>query len=251
MLQEIKIMSVKLDVYNQEGKKTGSQEVPETVFGLPQNDALVHQVYISKLANTRRPYAHTKTRGEVRGGGRKPWRQKGTGRARHGSTRSPIWVGGGVTFGPRNDRVFTKKVNKKMNRKAIVTALSAKAAAGNIYIIESLEYPELKTKHGANLIMGLGIQGKSAVVYGTTEDKGFSRVLRNLPRVKPVNINRLNILDILNNKYCIISKKALTHVINQYANTSTHIQKESGEGKTGDSEEKTEGRKAARAGKEK
>ncbi|MEX0877314.1 MAG: 50S ribosomal protein L4 [Candidatus Spechtbacterales bacterium] len=235
---------IKLEVYNKEGKKTGSQEVPETVFGLSRNDALVHQVYTSKLANKRRPYAHTKTRAEVRGGGRKPWRQKGTGRARHGSTRSPIWVGGGVTFGPRNDRVFSKKVNKKMNRKAIVTALSAKAEAGNIYVAESLEYPELKTKHGAGFIFQLGIQGKSAVVYGTAEDKGFSRVFRNLPRVKPVNINRLNILDILDNRYCIISKTALTHIINQYANTSTHIQKESGEGKAPNSEEKTERRKA-------
>lgn len=236
-------MAIKLDVYNKEGKKTGTQEVPEGIFGLEANDALMHQVFTAKLANTRRHYAHTKTRADVRGGGRKPWRQKGTGRARHGSTRSPIWVGGGVTFGPRNERVFSKKVNKKMNKKAIAVALSSKASAGALYLVESFDYKEPKTKYGAGFLSALDILGRSAVVYGTKEDKNFARVFRNIPKAKPVNINRLNVLDLLNSRFCVLSQNALTHIINQYANTSTHIQKGAAKGSAGDSEKKAEGAK--------
>ena len=126
---------MELVVYNQEGKKVGSQKVPSNIFGLKMNQALVHQVYTIKLANQRVNYAHTKTRADKRGGGRKPWRQKGTGRARHGSVRSPLWVGGGVTFGPRREQVFSKKINKKMNKKAIAIVLSSKAKENNITFV--------------------------------------------------------------------------------------------------------------------
>ena len=102
-----------MDIFDKAGKSVGKIDLPIEVFGLDSNDSLVHQVYIAKRANQRRTYAHTKDRSEVRGGGKKPWRQKGTGRARHGSNRSPIWVGGGVTFGPTNERNFSKKINKK------------------------------------------------------------------------------------------------------------------------------------------
>src|SRR3989338_5603717 len=114
------------EVYNQEGQMAGKIELPDSVFGLPWNDDLVHQVIVSMQSNKRTPVAHTKNRGEVSGTGRKPWRQKGTGRARHGSRRSPIWIGGGVAHGPRNDRNFTKKINVKMMKKAFYTILSQK-----------------------------------------------------------------------------------------------------------------------------
>lgn len=114
-------------IYNQKGKESGTLTLDEKVFGLSWNADLVHQVITSMMSNARTPIAHTKTRGEVRGGGKKPWRQKGTGRARHGSTRSPIWVGGGVAHGPRNDKNYARKVNKKMKAKALYTILSQDA----------------------------------------------------------------------------------------------------------------------------
>ena len=119
-------------IYNQKGKEAGKITLPEEVFGLPWNADLVHQVVTSMLGNARTPVAHTKIRGEVRGGGKKPWKQKGTGRARHGSTRSPIWVGGGVTHGPRNDKIYARKINRKMKAKALYTILSKKAKDGEI-----------------------------------------------------------------------------------------------------------------------
>src|SRR3990167_5939340 len=117
---------MKSDVYNAQGKKAGSVELPESVFGVKWNDSLMHQVVTSMQANARPSVAHTKSRGEVRGGGKKPWRQKGTGRARHGSSRSPIWKGGGVTHGPRNEKVYTRAIPRNMRAKALFMALSRK-----------------------------------------------------------------------------------------------------------------------------
>jgi large subunit ribosomal protein L4 len=132
-------------VYNQKGE-SNSVTVPENIFGLPWNGDLVHQVVVSMQSSARNPIAHTKTRGEVRGGGKKPWQQKGTGRARHGSSRSPIWVGGGVTHGPRNDKNYDRKVNKKMKAKALFTILSRKYREGEIFFIDSLSLSGIKTK---------------------------------------------------------------------------------------------------------
>ncbi|MEX0870119.1 MAG: 50S ribosomal protein L4 [Candidatus Spechtbacterales bacterium] len=220
--------SIKIDIYNKEGKKTGSQEVPESILGLKENDTLVHQVYVSKLSNKRIPYAHTKTRGEIRGGGRKPWRQKGTGRARHGSIRSPIWRGGGVTFGPRNDRAFSKKVNKKMNRKAILTALSSKVNGGKLYVVDSLDYEDPKTKFAASLLSALKISKSSVLIYGTTKDNNFFRVFRNIPKTTPSSIDNLNLIDILNHANCVLSKEALNKVVEQYKEKDEKDRKEAG-----------------------
>ena len=118
--------SLKIKVYTQDGKETKELALNPAVFGVAVKESVVHQVMVAQMANSRVAIAHTKTRAEVRGGGRKPWKQKGTGRARHGSTRSPIWVGGGVTFGPRSDRNFSQKVNKKMKTKALFMCLSDK-----------------------------------------------------------------------------------------------------------------------------
>src|SRR5271170_2228139 len=126
------------DVYNLQNEKVGTMELPADVFGARWNETLVKQVLEAQLANRRSPWAHTKTRGEVRGGGRKPWRQKGTGKARHGSTRSPIWVGGGVAHGPRNDRDYSQKVNKKMKQAALFVVLSRKAKDGEVKVFETL-----------------------------------------------------------------------------------------------------------------
>lgn len=207
---------MKLDTYNQDGKKIGTYDAPDNLFGLPLNNDLVYQVFRAKISNARKNYAHTKTRAEVRGGGRKPWRQKGTGRARHGSIRSPIWVGGGVTFGPSRDKSYAKKINKKMNSKAIFTVLSSKARNKNIFVIENLDYSEPKTRQGVKLIDKLKINSQTNVIYGVKKDQNFKLVFRNIPRTTPVSIDGLNVVDVLRNSNCIFSKEALDQIVNKY-----------------------------------
>ncbi|MEO8637554.1 MAG: 50S ribosomal protein L4 [Candidatus Taylorbacteria bacterium] len=143
------------NVYNQKGEETDKITLPEAVFGLPWNGDLVHQVVVSMMSSARHPIAHTKNRGDVSGGGKKPWQQKGTGRARHGSIRSPLWVGGGVTHGPRNDKNFERKVNKKMKSKALFTILSKKQKQGEIIFIDEILLPEAKTKHAIGVLKTL------------------------------------------------------------------------------------------------
>ena len=137
---------MKADVYNLKNEVVGTVELPSAVFGAKWNATLVQQVLEAQLANARSPWAHAKDRSEVRGGGKKPWRQKGTGRARHGSTRSPIWVGGGKAHGPRNDRDYSQKVNKKMKRVALFSVLSKKAKDGEMKVFDSLMIEAPKTK---------------------------------------------------------------------------------------------------------
>ncbi len=139
-------------IYNQAGKETGTITLPEAIFGLGWNADLVHQVVTSMMSSARNPIAHTKTRGEVRGGGKKPWKQKGTGQARHGSTRSPIWVGGGVAHGPRNDKNYDRKVNRKMKAKALYTILSQKMRDGEVTFMESVSVADGKTKNALDII---------------------------------------------------------------------------------------------------
>ena len=133
-------------IYNQKAEETGKISLPENIFGVSWNSDLVHQVVTSQMSNKRVGTAHTKDRSEVRGGGRKPWKQKGTGQARHGSSRSPIWVGGGVTHGPRNEKNYNRKVNKKMAVKALFTVLSKKLKDGEVYFIDAINLPAIKTK---------------------------------------------------------------------------------------------------------
>jgi large subunit ribosomal protein L4 len=142
-------------VYNQKGKSVGTFALPEAIFGLPWNGDLVHQVVSAMQANARTPVAHTKDRSDVRGGGRKPWKQKGTGRARHGSTRSPIWRGGGVTHGPINDKDYSQKINKKMRAKALYTVLSEKVRRGQIIFLEELTMKNVKTKDAVMVLTDL------------------------------------------------------------------------------------------------
>jgi len=142
-------------IYNSKGKEAGEINLPEEVFGLKWNADLVHQVLASLATSARDPIAHTKDRGDVRGGGKKPWQQKGTGRARHGSSRSPIWVGGGVAHGPRNEKNFDRKVNKKANSKAIATILSAKLRDGEIFFVDSLALTAPKTKDALTAMKGI------------------------------------------------------------------------------------------------
>ncbi|PJE73566.1 MAG: 50S ribosomal protein L4 [Candidatus Terrybacteria bacterium CG10_big_fil_rev_8_21_14_0_10_41_10] len=202
-------------IYNQKGEKVSEIKLPETVFGLPWNANLVHQVVVSMMSNKRDPIAHTKGRGDVAGGGRKPWRQKGLGRARHGSIRSPIWVGGGVSHGPINEKDYSRKINKKMKKKAFLTALSRKFKDNEILFLDNLNLSSAKTKEAAGLISSLAkIEGfnkltsKKGVkaVFATAEKDGNAyRSFKNIPGTNIVEVRNLSLLDVLNNKYLVIA----------------------------------------------
>jgi len=205
---------MKVSVYNQKGEEVGTILLPKEVFDLKINSNLIHQVVISQLANRRRILAHTKDRSEVRGGGRKPWRQKGTGRARHGSRRSPLWTGGGITFGPTKERVFKKKINQKIRRKALLMTLSAKAKNNLIFIIDKFNLEKPKTKIMAEIIKKLKSKIKnfekgSSLIILPKKEKKIILAARNLPEVDIIEARNLNCLDLLTFKYLIIPKEAV------------------------------------------
>jgi len=203
-------------IYTQEGKTAGKISLPESIFALPWNADLVHQVVVSEESSRRSPVAHVKERGEVRGGGKKPWKQKGTGRARHGSTRSPIWVGGGVAHGPRNDKNFNRKVNRKMKAKALFTILAKKQRDGEIIFIDSLAYPEPKTKMAKAFVESIGaLKGyerfstkkmNKAYIAASKEEKGARRVFNNFGNIEIGDVRNLHPVDILKYKYLVITK---------------------------------------------
>ncbi len=195
-------VALKADVYTALGKKHGSITLPESVFGLPWNGSLVQQVVTSMQANARTPVAHAKTRGEVRGGGKKPWKQKGTGRARHGSIRSPIWVGGGVAHGPRKDKDYSKKINRKMRVKALYIALSRKIKEGEALFVDSLSFTAPKTAEAKKLLSAfsgikgfdlLGTKGKNAALIALArKDASVSKSFQNFGNVTVVEAKDLN-----------------------------------------------------------
>ncbi len=200
---------MKYEILNQEGKKVGEEMLAKEVFEVKMNKDLVYQVITSQMANKRRVIAHTKERGEVRGGGRKPWRQKGLGKARHGSIRSPIWIGGGVTFGPRKERSFKKKIPKKMKRLALFMVLSDKAERKLIVLLEDLKIKELKTKKIAQILEKLPSKKESSLFVLPEIDKKIILAARNIPRVSTMQAKDLNCLDLASFKYLIMPKASL------------------------------------------
>lgn len=195
-------------LYNQQGKEVGTTELPETVFGVKWNAALVKQVVEAERANRRQSIAHTKTRGEVRGGGKKPWRQKGTGRARQGSIRSPLWKGGGTTFGPRSDKDFSKKVNKRMARQALFVVLSAKMREGECRVLDRIDLEKPKTKEFAHVISNLGLSGKS-MAFVSTGEKTTERAARNIKSLAVLRAQDLNALDLLQSSNLLMPQEAI------------------------------------------
>jgi large subunit ribosomal protein L4 len=200
-------------MYNAQGKKSGTLTLPENIFGVPWNDALMHQVVTSMMDNARTPVAHVKDRGAVRGGGKKPWKQKGTGRARVGSTRSPIWRGGGVTHGPSNEKVYARAIPKKMRFKALCMALSRKVRDGQVLFVDSfaLETPKTAT---ASKLMGVfaGIAGfeklsfrKNAALVALADPKTATiKSFRNIGSVETKSVRDLNPVAVLKYRYLII-----------------------------------------------
>ncbi len=203
---------MKTDIINKENKKVGTLELPAGVFSVKWNPELVHQMVTAHLANKRNTVAHAKTRGEVAGGGRKPWRQKHTGRARHGSTRSPIWIGGGVTHGPRNDRDFSKKTNKKMRRAALYSALSKKFTDGQLIVVDTFNFGAPKTKEYAAFFKYFFKKQASALVVVEKETKNTFLGARNIPGVLVVATPAVNTYDCMAHKFIFIEKDAVAGI---------------------------------------
>ena len=213
---------MKVELYNLENKSVGQAELPEAVFGIAWKPTLVQQVLTAQLANRRRPWAHAKTRAEVRGGGRKPWRQKGTGRARHGSIRSPLWSGGGKAHGPLKDRDYTQKVNVDMKRLALFSVLSRKLHDGEVRIFDSLALAEPKTKMIAPKLRTIvnppkHVRNLDVLLIPDMENKFLVRAARNLPKTKVVGPGSLNVHDILSYKHLFIDQKAVATILEHYS----------------------------------
>jgi len=203
-------------MYNQEGKHVGELELSAGLFDVAVDQSLVHEVVVAQEANARDPIAHTKTRGEVRGGGRKPWKQKGTGRARHGSRRSPIWSGGGITFGPRSIRNFAKKINKKARRKALTMVLTDKVASEKFIVIESLSFSDAKTKDLHAVLKNLPSAGKKMLLVTAPENKSVALAAKNLPKVNTIPAHALNVVELLRNEYVVVTKAAIDVITKTY-----------------------------------
>jgi len=205
---------MQVNLYNQAAENIGKVSLSEKLFGVALNKDLLHQVVVSQMANRRQPVAHTKDRSEVRGGGKKPWKQKGTGRARHGSIRSPIWKGGGTTFGPRNDKDYSKKVNKKMSRKALFVALSAKAKDNELVIIDNVDLENWKTKQMAAIVAKLSelFSSKHGSLLFVTDKKlkdTVERTVKNISRVDVMEAKDLNALDVMARKNIVMFKDSV------------------------------------------
>jgi len=209
---------MKATIYTPQGKEHGSAELSPAVFGLAWNADLVHDVVVAMQANARAGTAHTKDRSEVSGGGKKPWRQKGTGRARHGSRRSPIWAGGGVSHGPRTDKDYSVKINKKTRAKALGTVLSKKLTDAEIILVSEFDFPEPKAAHVKAILKELAIgsghdtlatkRKNAAVVVLPTRHEATEKSFRNFGNVTVVQAKDINPLDVLTYKYVVIVNPA-------------------------------------------
>lgn len=201
-------------LFDSAGKANGDVNLPETVFGLPWNSDMVHQTVTSMQTNARENIAHTKNRGDVRGGGKKPWQQKGTGRARHGSTRSPIWVGGGVAHGPRNDKSYSRKVNKTMKTKALFTILSQKARDNEVLCISDFKLKDGKTKFAKELVVAISKNGafakmntkrvNTALIIVPEKNNDVSRAFSNFANMEVCEARNLNPVTAIHYKYVVI-----------------------------------------------
>ncbi len=236
-------MAIKINIYNQKAENVGQVELADKVFNVVVKESLVHQAMVAQTANERQVLAHTKDRSEVSGGGKKPWRQKGTGRARAGSSRSPLWRSGGVTFGPRNDRNFKKDLNKKMKQKALCMVLTDKVKENNFIVLDKFEIKEYKTKTINQILKALEKTkkpaedaaadkkaGKKTEAKQTAAKKAKLSILaindekqneakysfRNLSGVKMINLENINILDLLKYKELIITRESLKKLEEKY-----------------------------------
>lgn len=202
---------MKIAVHNLEGKKVEDIELSDAVFSVKSNNDLLHQVYVAISANQRFSIAHTKDKSERAGSGKKPWRQKGTGNARVGQKRNPVWRGGGIAFGPTSDRNFKKDVNKKMKQKAVKIALSEKVRANDLVVIDEFKFKSEKTKEFAKAIENLKLKGSVLVGLDNTE-KSMEMISRNIKNVENIMTKDLNVFNLLNSKYIVLSKGSVKYL---------------------------------------
>jgi len=206
---------MKVDVFDKQNNKVETLELPDRIFNVKWNPTLVHQVLISQLSSQHYPFAHTKGRSEVRGGGKKPWKQKGTGRARHGSIRSPIWRGGGVTFGPSKERNFVKKINKKMKRLAVFNVLSKKIKDNEIKVIDNFAMDLNKTGQW-NKILKKITDLKSKILLISSSANNIHRAINNIKNIDAISAKSLNVYDLLKAKNIILEKQAISEIEKHY-----------------------------------
>lgn len=200
-----------LSLYNIEGSQVGEVELNEGIFNVEVNEHVVHEAVTAQLAAKRSGTASTKTRSEVRGGGRKPWRQKGTGRARHGSIRSPIWVGGGTTFGPK-PKDYSKDIPKKVKKLAVKSALTSKVNKDELIIVDKMEFDIPKTKQMVEVLEALNVKDQKVLIMTAQKDENVYKSARNIPGVKVLVASAVNVYDILDNEKLIATKDAIEKV---------------------------------------
>ncbi len=205
----------KIDVYNIEGKKVSDIELKDEIFGIKPNEKVVHSVLVNYMANQRQGTASTKTRAEVSGGGRKPWKQKGTGRARQGSIRAPQWYKGGIALGPK-PRDYSYTVNKKEKRLAIKSVLSSKVLENNLIVVDSLSFKEIKTKNMVNALDALKAEGKTLIVL-PERNENVQKSARNIQGVKTSLVNTINVYDLLKYNKLILTVDSVKNLEEVYA----------------------------------
>jgi len=203
-----------INVLNQKGKQVSTLDLESSVFAREYNESVIHQVIVAQQNNARQGTKCTLTRTEVRGGGRKPWRQKGTGRARHGTIRSPIWVGGGVAFAPK-PRDFSQKINKKVKKLALCTALSAKLNDGNLVAIDKFKFDDLKTKEMVAILKALKLD-KRVLIVTAGMDEEVKRVAANIPNARTVAAELINVYDLVANAKCLMTVDAIKKIQETY-----------------------------------
>ena len=203
-----------VSVYNMEGKEVGSMELNDAVFGVEVNEHLVHMAVVQQLANNRQGIQKAKTRSEVRGGGRKPWRQKGTGHARQGSTRAPQWTGGGMVFAPV-PRDYSFKLNRKEKRAALKSALTSRVQENKLVVLDELKFDEIKTKKFAEVLKNLNLD--KALVVLNENDQNVVMSAKNIPTVKTAQINTINVYDVLKYNTVVLTKAAVESLEEVYA----------------------------------
>ncbi len=205
----------KIDVYNVEGKKVSDIELKEEIFGIEPNEDVVHSVLVNYMANQRQGTQSTKTRAEVSGGGRKPWKQKGTGRARQGSIRAPQWIKGGIALGPK-PRSYKYTVNKKERRLAVKSILSSKVLENELVILDKIDFKEIKTKNMVSALNNLKVEGKTLVVL-PEKNENVQKSARNIEGVKTSLVNTINVYDLLKYKKLILTLDAVKKIEEVYA----------------------------------
>ena len=205
----------KIDVYNIEGKKVSDVELKEEIFGIEPNEDIVHSVLVNYLANQRQGTQSTKTRSEVSGGGKKPWRQKGTGRARQGSIRAPHWVGGGIALGPK-PRSYKYRVNKKERRLAIKSVLSSKVLENELVVVDAIDFKEIKTKNMVNALTNLKVEGKTLILL-PEKNENVQKSARNIEGVKTSLVNTINVYDLLKYNKLVLTLDTVKKLEEVYA----------------------------------